>query len=437
MKSVDLIKDSPKKLFFHYLVPSISATLVTSIYILADSVMIGKGVGAQGIAALNIILPLFTIFFGIGLLFGVGGSVLMSVANGSNDPTLGKQYFTTSVWSVAVVALTVTVILQLSLRPVLMFLGATNVTYELASEYGRILIAGAPIFMFNALLQAFVRNDKDPNLAMIGVIMGGITNIILDYVFIYIFHWGMSGGAIATVIGSTVTISILVCHFFKKSNQLKLIKHGFSMHRLVRVVTNGLSSFLVELANGVVTMIFNIQLVKYIGDIGITVYSIIANSSFVVMSLANGVAQAAQPIIAVNFGAGKTKRVNQIWYLGFVTTTIIGTIIVLLGFLFPGMITSMFIHATEEILRISIPAIRIYIIAFLFMNLNIFISSYFQSVMKAHYAMGINLLRGFVLSSILLMVLPVFIGANGIWIAMPIVELVSVAVALILKYKAA
>jgi len=188
MKHLDLTKDSTRKLFFSYLLPSISATLVTSIYILADSIMIGKGVGPDGIAALNIVLPLFTLFFGTGLLFGVGGSVLMSIANGSNNPLLGKQYFTTSVISVTFLSIFLLIIMQLAFEPILYFLGATNVTFTLASEYGRTLVAGAPVFMFSALLQAFIRNDKDPNLSMIGVVTGGITNIILDYIFIYIVH---------------------------------------------------------------------------------------------------------------------------------------------------------------------------------------------------------------------------------------------------------
>ncbi len=436
MKQLDLTGDSIKKIFFHYLLPSISATLVTSIYILADSIMIGKGIGPDGIAALNIVLPLFTLFFGTGLLFGVGGSVLMSIANGSNNPLLGKQYFTTSVFSVTVISFLLLVIIQLAFEPILYFLGATKVTFQLAAEYGRTLVAGAPVFMFSALLQAFIRNDKDPHLSMLGVVSGGIFNIILDYIFIYKFHWGMFGGAIATVIGSSITCLILMIHFFKKTNQLRLVKHGFSMKRFAKVVTSGLSSFLVEISNGIVTFLFNIQLVKYIGDIGITVYSIIANSSFIVMSLANGVAQASQPILAVNFGAGNRKRVGEVKHLGIITTTMIGFLIVILGILFPGVITGMFVHTTDEILSLAIPAIRMYILAFLFMNLNIFISSYFQAVMKPQYAMGINLLRGLILSSVFVLILPFFMGANGIWIAMPIVEVISFAIALLLNNRA-
>lgn len=428
MKQIDLTKGSPKQLFFRYLFPSISATLVTSIYILADSVMIGKGVGANGIAALNIILPIFTLFFGTGLLFGVGGAVLMSVAQGSHDYELGKKYFTTSICSVAVVSVILLLLLEFSLNSVLKFLGATEATYEYAKEYARILIGGAPVFMFSSMLQTFVRNDKNPNLAMIAVITGGVTNIVLDYVFIYLLRMGMAGGAIATVIGSTATVVILCTHFFKKSSTLKIVKHGFSIKRFGKIVTNGFSSFLVEMAGGVVTFLFNIQLVRYIGDIGITVYSIIANNSFVVMSLANGVAQAAQPIIAVNFGAGEKKRVKEVRNLGFLCSTVIGSLVVVSGLLAPQLLTQIFVHTTDEILELAVPAIRIYYIAFLFMNVNVFGSNYFQSVMKPQYAMIISTLRGLVLSCIMVVVLPLILDAFGIWLAMPIVEFVTAMV---------
>ncbi len=435
MKQIDLTKGSTRKIFMHYLLPSISATLVTSIYILADTIMIGKGVGPDGIAALNIVLPIFALFSGLGLLFGVGGSVLMSVAQGSNDYELGKKYFTTSTISVAVTSIILFIVLHTFLDSVLHLLGTTEVTFYLAKEYALIIVNSTPIFMFSSMLQAFVRNDKNPTLAMIGVISGGVSNIILDYIFIYELNLGMSGGAIATVLGSTITVAILITHFFHKSNTLKLVRHGFSKERLARVVTNGFSSFLVEMTNGVVTLLFNIQLVKYIGDIGITVYSIIANSSIVVLSLANGIAQAAQPILAVNYGAGKKKRVSEVQKLGMVCTTMIGIMIVFAGVLFPKVITHIFIHATDEILTLAVPAIRTYFVAFIFVNLNVFGSNYFQSVMQPQYAMGITLLRGIILSSGFVLILPAFLGAHGIWLAIPLAEALTFLIVYVLLQR--
>lgn len=435
MKQIDLLNDKPKKLFWHYLLPSISATLVTSIYVLADTVMIGKGVGIDGIAALNILLPLFTLFFGTGLLFGVGGAVLMSVAHGSNDFESGRRYFTTSVIAAVCAAIAYLLIFTTMFEPIVYALGATKVTFSYAKEYGSVLVLGAPVFIFSSMLQAFVRNDKDPNLAMAGVITGGVTNIVLDYIFIYKLNMGMKGGAVATVIGSSLTVLILLLHFTKKSNQLRFIKGGFSFRNLGKIVTNGLSSFLVEIANGVITCLFNLQLVAYIGDIGVTVYSIIANSAIVVMSLANGVAQAAQPILATNYGAAKPDRVKEVRNLGILVSSVIGAVIVVIGMAAPVMITNCFVHATDEILALSVPAIRMYTPAFFFVCINIFFSNYFQSVMKPQFAMAVTITRGLVLSAAFVLVLPMLLGAQGIWISVPLTEILTVGLVLFLNSK--
>ncbi|MBQ2777313.1 MAG: MATE family efflux transporter, partial [Peptococcaceae bacterium] len=188
---MDLLKDSPKQLFSKYLVPSVSATMVTSIYILADSIMIGKGIGELAIAALNIVLPLFNIMFGTGALFGVGGAVLFSVAMGNGDTERAKRYFTIAALLNTAFVLFYLVAGNLFLEPILTFLGATDLTWAYAYDYAKWLMLGTPVFAFSVFLQSFVRNDKNPKLAMVAVITGGVLNTILDWVFIYPMQLGM------------------------------------------------------------------------------------------------------------------------------------------------------------------------------------------------------------------------------------------------------
>ena len=432
-KQFDLLNHSTNSLFLRYLLPSISATLVTSIYILADTVMIGKGVGSNGIAAINIVIPIFTIFFGLGLLFGVGGAVLMSMAFGENKIEKGQQYFTTSVITVAAMVIICWLIFGFNLTKILYLFGATKNTIRLAQEYGIILVRGVPIFMFSSMLQVFVRNDKAPNIAMIGVICGGVTNVILDYVFIFILKMGMEGGAIATVIGSSITILILSTHFFSKANNLKMVKNGFSFEHLKRITINGFASFIVEVSSGVVVCLFNIQLVKYVGDIGVAVYGIISNSSIVAMSLANGVAQAAQPIIATNFGAGKFKRVNLVCKTGVAVALGIGILLCIIGEAIPNIITAAFVEPTAEISKLSVMAIRIYFVSFVAMTVNIFYGNYFQSTMNSNYALIICITRGLLLSSVLVLILPKIMGVIGIWLVMPLVEFLTILLVIFMK----
>jgi len=420
--SYNLLTDSVKSLFLRYLLPSISATLVTSIYVLADTIIIGKGVGADGLAALNIILPIFTLFFGTGILFGSGGAVLMSVAFGQGDEHTGKEMFTTSALCVAIMAILYQIIFSVKLDSILNLLGGSGSLHQLGVEYGRILCLGAPVFLFSSMLQAFVRNDKAPTIAMAGVIAGGVSNIVLDIIFIFFMDMGMRGGAVATVLGSAITIAILSTHFFTKNNHLKLVKPTKLIQKVGKIVLNGLASFLVELGNGIIMWIFNIQLLKYVGKLGVTVYGIISNSAIVAMSLANGVAQAGQPIIATNYGAGNTERVKEAMKFGSLIALAVGCVLTVLGILFPKEISEIFIHVNAEILEMSIPAVRIYFLSFIGMVINIFFSNYFQASMAPHKSLIICFLRVFVLSGILVLLLPIFFGVYGIWWVMPITE---------------
>lgn len=430
MQHIDLLHDDPKKLFFKYLLPSISATLVTSIYVLADTIMIGKGVGQAGLAVLNFILPIFTLFFGTGLLLGVGGAVLMSVANGMGDKKLANTYFTNSVVCGAVIALIFTVLGLLFLEPIGYMLGCTETNIELFTSYGKYLVGFCPIFVFSSLLQAFVRNDGAPKKAMVAVISGGVTNIILDYIFIFKFGMGMSGGAIATVIGSITSVTLLLTHFPSKQNTMQLLKGRMQFKVVKKIIHSGLPSFLVEVASGIVILLFNLQLLKYVGEVGVVVYSIMANSAIVAMSLFNGVSQGAQPIMATNYGAKQNERVLSVRRLGSITVLIIGVALCLLGFLFPEFVVKIFIEPTAEVLEMARGALRIYFVAFIMMSLNIFYSTYFQSILQPKISLIICLLRGVILCIILVFILPILMGVTGIWLVMPITEFITVIIAI-------
>ena len=409
-------------------IPSISATLVTSIYVLADTIMIGKGVGASALATLNLILPVFTLLFGTGLLLGVGGAILMSVANGAGNKKLANTYFTNAVASGAVFAVLYAILGRVFLEPIGYLLGCMESNITLFTSYGIYLVTFAPVFIFSSLLQAFIRNDNAPKTSMIAVIAGGITNIILDYLFIFKFNMGMAGGAIATVCGSTLTCIILLTHFFSRHNTMKLLKGCLSFKIFTKIVHSGFPSFLIEMANGVVTLLFNLQLLKYIGELGVTVYGIIANVAIVAMSLFNGVAQGAQPIMAANFGAKKEERVVAVRKIGAQVAFGIGIILFATGFLFPEVMVNIFVDATPEIMSLAIGAIKIYFMAFVIMSFNVFYCTYFQSILQPQLSILICLLRGIIICSVLVYVLPGIFGITGVWFVIPLTELVTLGI---------
>lgn len=431
MNTNNLTDESVSKLFFRYLIPSICGTMVTSIYVLADTIIIGKGIGIDAMAALNIVLPLFNLFFGSGLLFGVGGSVLMSIARGKKDDNTGCRYFSIAFILNLIVCIVLTALFSVFLKPIVRVLGATDVTMPYILEYAPYIIGGLVFFSFSSFLQTFVRNDGAPKLSMIAVITGGVTNIILDMLFVFTFGMGMAGAAIASVIGSVVTVFILTWHFFSKNNGLHFYFKGVRFKDIALIFNNGITSFFLEISSGIVMFVFNLQILKYIGDIGISLYGVITNTVIVVNCLCNGVNQAAQPLISVNFGAGFINRVNDVKKIGMRVAFIICSFIALAGLIVPDFFTHLFMNPNEEILMMSKSAIRIYFAGFFAMGINMFATGYLQSTLKPLQSLILCLCRGCFLSILFVFILPIIFGTKGIWLAMPFAEFVSVIMACI------
>lgn len=429
--TANLLEDPIKTLYGKYLLPSISATLVTSIYILADTMMVGRGVGAVGIAALNLLLPVFSLFFGTGMMFGVGGSVLFSISRGRQEETMCRRYFTAALMLALLVGAFYGTAFQIWFEPVTAFLGRNESMDLFVRQYGRILIAGAPIFVCSSFFQAFVRNDKEPKRAMAAVIAGGVSNVILDYVFIFPMGMGMAGAAAATVLGSLITVVILLTHFVSPANTLKLTRR-FGLREMRASAVNGASSFLVEMTGGIVIFLFNRQLLSYVGDLGVVVYGIVSNSALIAASIFNGISQAAQPVMAINFGAGKRERVEETRRRALKTAAAAGILFTAIGLFCPQVLVYAFVEPTEEIIAMGVTAVRIYFLSFLAAGANVLFATYFQSVLKPGFAMAICMLRGIILNGAFVFLLPMFFGVNGIWAAMTATECLTLLCALIM-----
>lgn len=435
MKTNSFTTQPVKKLFFHYLLPSICGTMVTSIYVLADTIIIGKGIGIDAMAALNIVLPLFNIFFGTGLLFGVGGSVLMSIARGRGDTETGHRYFSMAVLLNAITCLFYMILFLLFLENIARFLGATDVTMPYILDYAPFILWGLGFFSFSTFLQTFVRNDGAPKLSMIGVASGGILNVILDIIFVFPLHMGMAGAALASVIGSITTCMILLLHFFSKKNGLRFTWKGLLPSYAIDIFKNGFTSFLLEVLAGFVMFIFNLQILKYVGDIGVSMYGVITNTSIVVTCLCNGINQASQPIISINYGAGLYDRIHTVKRLGLRTAVVICAIPAILGLVVPDMFTYIFLNPTSEILSLSTTAIRTYFIGFAVMGVNMFVIGFFQSTVKPHLSLVLCLLRGCILSILFVYILPIFLDVIGIWASVPLAEFLTLGVAIFFLTK--
>lgn len=434
MNTQDFLNKPVKQVFMRYLVPSVFATMVTSIYVLADTIIVGKGIGTIAVAALNIVLPLYNIFFGLGLLFGVGGSVLMSILRGEGDEKGANAYFSTSLVAMCVVLALSLAFFTAFMEKIALVFGGTPETMPYIMDYMPYIVWGMGLFFFSSYLQTFIRNDGAPRLAMYAVVSGGVANIILDYVFVYNFNMGMAGAAIATVMGSGLTVVILLTRFFTKKNNLHFSLKGVRPSFIKNIILNGFASFLIEVASGVTIFVFNIQLLKYAGNTGVSVYSIISNTAIVVVCICKGINQAAQPLLSTNYGAGLYERTDKIRSLAVQVSIIICAVPVIMGLVVPDFFTYIFINPDSAILSMSAPAIRIYFVGFMMLGINMVFICYFQAILKNGYSMIICLMRGLILVVAFAYIFPLFMDVTGIWLAVPAAETITMLFGIYLIY---
>ena len=427
---MDLLKDNPQKLFWKFLIPAISSAIAVAAYSFVDTIAIGHGVGPEGTAACAIVLPIFTIGHFIALLCGIGGSVLMSRARGAGNTEKGDAYFTASLLYVLAVTAVIWILGVLYQKPLYRMFGADEDLLPYAYEYGKWIFGAFPSFVLVYFLGAFIRTDGSPKFVMFVTLLGGVINIIGDIVLVFPLKMGMTGAAIATVAGSVVQTVVLIAYILLGKTSLHLEK-PYQWGKAVKNITVlGIGAGISQIASTVVTYIINNQIMRYSGPAALAVYGMMSTVVALFLSIFSGVGEAAQPIVSANFGAGKPERYRATGKLGLKTAAVMGTVCFGLCALFPEQVASIFMKVTPEIAEIAPYIIWVYAIAFIPMAVNLFATAYLQSVSKANKATTVSMLRGLVLSSILLYILPVFMGGNGIWWAVTLAEILAAAVAL-------
>lgn len=428
---MDLLRDDLKKLYLRFLIPSLGSAMVMSIYTLTDAIVIGKGVGPDALAALSLTTPLLCILMSMGILFGVGGSVQMSVYRGTGNAEKANRYFTLSFFSLLVVSLLLWLVYGFGMPVLLRVVGGNDTLYPYAMAYMRYINIFLPIAVFSNYMAIFVRADGDPNRAMAGVLLGGAANIVLDIVFVFPLQMGIGGAALASTIGMVIQVIVGITHFFSRKNGLKFIKPKRVISSIGQIIGNGIPSFFNEFANGFIVLLFNIQILKYCGDTALSVYSVISNCVILFNSLFTGVGQSIQPIIATNYGAGKGERIKKVRNMAFLTIILMGAIFSASGILSPNGVCSIFMRMTPEMSAIAAKGLRMYFIAFLPMGINLLTSYYLQSILCVKSSLCISLLRNVFLSSIGILVFPLLFGGNSLWIVMPIVEMIVLVLSVV------
>ena len=423
---MDLLTGKIRTIYFKYLAAAFGSALITSIYPTADMAMVGRYQGPDGTAALAVVAPVWNIIYSLGLLMGIGGSVIFSIMKGQgNDKSQREnEYFSAALLGSVFLSAIAWITVIFFDSGLLTFFGAQGELLTLAETYVQPIKFVFPCFLFSQMLAAFLRNDNNPTLATIGVLSGGIFNIFGDYIFIFVFDMGIFGAGLATGIGSVISCVVMATHFFTKKNSLKFVWPTNLPEKLKNICVTGFSTFFIDIAMGILTILFNRQIMKYLGPGALSVYGIIVNISTFVQCCAYSVGQAAQPVISVNFGAKAGERIRQTLKYALYSVAFFSVFWTALSLLVPNLFVQIFMTPTEEILNIAPAIIRTYGLSFLLLPLNIFSTYYFQALMKPRASFIVSVARGLVISGALILLLPLM-KPELLWFTMPVTEVLA------------
>ena len=426
------------KLLLQYSVPAIIGMIVNALYNIVDRMFIGNipNIGSLAITGVGITMPIMTIILAFGMLIGIGATANISLNLGKgNRPTAEKllgNAFTLSI----IVGLAIAIVGTICANPILNLFGASENTLFYAKEYLNIILLGCTFNILSFSLNSTVRADGNPKMSSLTMVIGCGTNIILDYVFIFIFNLGVKGAALATIISQAITFFIILYYYTIGNSNLKLKVENFKLkkHLVTMTFAIGIAPFATQIANSLVQVIANNALKTYGSDLAIGAMTVISSLNIVFMMPIFGINQGCQPIIGFNYGAKKYKRAKET----FKYATMAACVICIIGFTiiqcFPTQIISLF-NNDPKLTNLAMRGIRIYLLMMPIVGINIVATSYYQSIGKAKVSMFVSLLRQVILLIPFTIILPKFIGLDGVWAAGACADSLSVIITLILLRK--
>lgn len=435
--SIDFGSMDIPRLFRKLLVPTVLGMVFSAVFVITDGIFVGKGIGSNALAAVNITAPIFLINTGLALMFGIGASVVASINLSHGKVKVARINISQAVLALSVLVIILCGIVTLMPERIISLLGGSDILMPLAVEYLEWFV---PFLVFSALLSAgmfYVRLDGSPNYAMVCNIIPAVLNIVLDYVFIFVLKWEMFGAALATSIGYVFGAAMIIFYLSGKNRLLRFIAIKMSRKSILLTLRNiwymcrlGFSSFLCEAAIAMMMFVGNYVFIDRLGEDGVAAFSIACYFFPIIFMVYNAIAQSAQPILSYNFGAGNLVRVSAAFRLALITSSVFGLLVILLTYICSNEIAGMFIDSECPAYAIAVDGLPLFASGFVFFGVNIVSIGYFQSIERAGYAMFATLLRGFVLIILCFRIMPLLLDVKGIWLAVPVSELITTIVIL-------
>ena len=419
------------KRFLKYIIPSILSMWVYALYTMVDGFFVSNFCGEVEFSAINISMPIVTSFFALGILFSIGTQALVGFNLGQKNIKTANEVFTTGIVSILFVGILYTILISIFLRDIIGFLGSTSETHEYVYEYLRTVVPFGVFFMTTYQLEVLVKVDGFPIISAVSVLVAALTNLLLDYVFIAQFDWGLRGAALGTGIAQVVSTALMTAHFLKRRGNIAFSK-SVNFKNLKKTLPLGGGDALAEIAIGYTVLLFNTTLQKYMGKEGVIIYTVISYVSIFATVTMTGIAQGLAPLFSYENGRNDMGKIKQLIKWGFLSVVFIGTVFIFVLQLFSSEIVGFFLNENSELFNSATSAIKKYSSAYIFIGINVLMVTLFASLRKGKCAILISLLRTPIFITIVMKIYELAFQDDKIWFVPAVSEILTCIISIYL-----
>lgn len=418
-----------------FVFPSIIMMIFTSIYGVVDGLFVSNFAGKTAFASINLVMPFVMILGGIGFMIGTGGTALVSKVLGEGKKEKANKIFTMMIIFTLLLGALLSVIGVFSMPWVADFLGATEEMMADCILYGRIVTGFTVAFMLQNVFQSFLIAAEKPKLGLLATVLAGVTNMALDAIFIIVFKWGVAGAAIATGLSQCVG-GIFPLIYFSRDNSslLRLTKTNLEIKPILNACGNGSSELMSNISSSVVSMIYNFQLMKYVGEDGVSAYGVLMYVQFIFVAIYIGYAIGCAPITGYHFGAQNHGELKNMLRKSAFLSAISGVVLTILAIVLSSPLAKLFVGYDEELYELTRHAFSLFAYSFLLAGFNIFTSSFFTALNNGAVSAAISFMRTLIFQTSSVLILPIFLGVDGIWWAITVAEVFAFILSLIFLF---
>lgn len=433
MKGIQLSEHFSYRKLLRFTLPSIVMMVFSSMYSVVDGIFVSNFVGKTPFAAINLIMPFLMLFAALGFMFGTGGSALVAKTLGEGNRGKANSIFSMLVYILIAAGLCLSVLGTIYIRDIALWLGADENMIEDCVTYALILLPVLPAFILQNAFQAFLVTAERPNMGLAITVAAGLTNIFLDFLFIVVFDRGLAGAAWATAISQSIGGVVPLMYFaLSGKSPLRLIKYHFDGRALFKVCTNGFSELLTNISMSVVTMLYNFQLMKYIGEDGVAAFGVIMYVNFIFLSVYLGYSIGSAPIVSYNYGAQNHNELKNMLRKSLTVIAVLGLALTGMAECMASPLAKVFVGYDVELYALTEHAFMLYSLSFLIAGFNIYTSAFFTALNNGLVSAGISFSRTLVFETSAVLLLPLLFGINGIWFSIVVAEMAALTVSIIL-----